>query len=128
MHSKSTSGGQSMDATAPTTTPDGHLTKAEYERLANLRYVLRRFARLTELGAIDHDIAGDDQTVSTLAPAGVELFDSLVRRILLVAEPFAQCGFHDPIGQHLAARQRQRVVQASHMDVPFRWAARNGAV
>ena len=51
MHSKSTSGGQSMDATAPTTTPDGHLTKAEYERLANLRYVLRRFARLTELEA-----------------------------------------------------------------------------
>lgn len=49
MHSKSTSGGQSMDATAPTSTPDGHLTKAEYERLANLRYVLRRFARLTEL-------------------------------------------------------------------------------
>lgn len=51
MHSKSTSGGQSMDATAPTSTPDGHLTKAEYERLANLRYVLRRFARLTELEA-----------------------------------------------------------------------------
>ena len=51
MHTKSTSGGQSMDATSSTSAPDGHLTKAEYERLANLRYVLRRFARLTELEA-----------------------------------------------------------------------------
>ena len=68
-------------------------------------------ARLTELGAIDHDIAGDDQTVSTLAPAGVEPLESLVRRILLVAEPFAQRGLHDPIWQYLPARQGQRVMQ-----------------
>ncbi|HEU4784132.1 MAG TPA: MarR family transcriptional regulator [Ktedonobacterales bacterium] len=51
MHTKSTSDGQSTDATSFTSAPDGHLTKAEYERLANLRYVLRRFARLTELEA-----------------------------------------------------------------------------
>jgi len=51
MSTKSTSGGQSMDATSSTSASDGHLTKAEYERLANLRYVLRRFARLTELEA-----------------------------------------------------------------------------
>jgi DNA-binding MarR family transcriptional regulator len=51
MYTQSTSGSQSMDATSSTSAPDGHLTKAEYERLANLRYVLRRFARLTELEA-----------------------------------------------------------------------------
>ncbi len=51
MHTKSTSGGQSTDATSSISAPEGHLTKAEYERLANLRYVLRRFARLTELEA-----------------------------------------------------------------------------
>jgi DNA-binding MarR family transcriptional regulator len=56
MHTKSTSGGQSMDATSSTSSPDGHLTKAEYERLANLRYVLRRFARLTELEARKVDL------------------------------------------------------------------------
>ena len=84
-------------------------------------------ARLAELGAIDHHIAGDDQTVPTLAPARVEPLESLVGRVLLVAEPFAQRSLHDPIGQHLAARQCQRVVQGSHTDVPFRWAARSGA-
>lgn len=52
MHTKSTSDGQSLDATSSTSAPDGgHLTKAEYERLANLRYVLRRFARTTEMEA-----------------------------------------------------------------------------
>ncbi len=51
MSTKSTSGGQGMDATSSANASDGHLTKAEYERLANLRYVLRRFARLTELEA-----------------------------------------------------------------------------
>ncbi|HKT37282.1 MAG TPA: MarR family transcriptional regulator [Ktedonobacterales bacterium] len=51
MQTKSMGGGQSMDATSSASAPDAHLTKAEYERLANLRYVLRRFARLTELEA-----------------------------------------------------------------------------
>jgi DNA-binding MarR family transcriptional regulator len=36
---------------APASDFQGRLTKAEYERLANLRYVLRRFARQTELEA-----------------------------------------------------------------------------
>lgn len=52
MNSQTTNGSQG--AVAPSSTPSasaqtGQLTKAEYERLANLRYVLRRFARLTEL-------------------------------------------------------------------------------
>jgi DNA-binding MarR family transcriptional regulator len=52
MNSQTTNGSQG--ATAPSSASSasaqtGQLTKAEYERLANLRYVLRRFARLTEL-------------------------------------------------------------------------------
>ena len=52
MNSQTTNGSQRADA--PSSAPSisastGQLTKAEYERLANLRYVLRRFARLTEL-------------------------------------------------------------------------------
>ena len=52
MKSQTTDGGQRADAgasAASNSAPGGQLTKAEYERLANLRYVLRRFARLTEL-------------------------------------------------------------------------------
>jgi hypothetical protein len=62
-------------------------------------------ARLAELRTVDHHIAGDDQTISALAPARIKPLQSLVRRVLLVAKPFAQRGLHDPIGQHLAARQ-----------------------
>lgn len=48
---QATSGGQSQDVMPSDDAPQGRLTKAEYERLANLRYVLRRFARQTELEA-----------------------------------------------------------------------------
>ena len=52
MNPQTTNGGNG--AATPSSAPSiaasaGQLTKAEYERLANLRYVLRRFARLTEL-------------------------------------------------------------------------------
>lgn len=52
MNPQTTNGNQRADASPSATSPvasGGQLTKAEYERLANLRYVLRRFARLTEL-------------------------------------------------------------------------------
>lgn len=51
MQSQTTSDNQSRDAISSVSTTEGRLTKAEYERLANLRYVLRRFARQTELEA-----------------------------------------------------------------------------
>jgi DNA-binding MarR family transcriptional regulator len=51
MKSQTTTGSQSVDAVTSTSLSDARLTKAEYERLANLRYVLRRFARQTELEA-----------------------------------------------------------------------------
>lgn len=55
MNPQTTNGGNGGNgAVAPSSASSiaasaGQLTKAEYERLANLRYVLRRFARLTEL-------------------------------------------------------------------------------
>lgn len=55
MNPQTTNGGNGGNgAAAPSSASSiaasaGQLTKAEYERLANLRYVLRRFARLTEL-------------------------------------------------------------------------------
>jgi DNA-binding MarR family transcriptional regulator len=51
MDTRPSRNGQNTDATAPASTSEARLTKSEYERLANLRYVLRRFARLTELEA-----------------------------------------------------------------------------
>jgi DNA-binding MarR family transcriptional regulator len=51
MKTKSTTGGQGIDPAPTVSPPENRLTKAEYERLANLRYVLRRFARQTELEA-----------------------------------------------------------------------------
>lgn len=51
MNTQITSVSQSAHAAPPASAPEGRLTKAEYERLANLRYVLRRFARQTELEA-----------------------------------------------------------------------------
>ena len=51
MDTRPSRNGQNTDATAPASASEARLTKSEYERLANLRYVLRRFARLTELEA-----------------------------------------------------------------------------
>jgi hypothetical protein len=68
-------------------------------------------ARLTELRAIDHHVAGDDQAVPTAAPAGVEPLQPLVGGVALIAEPFAQRGLHDPVRKHQAAGQFQGVVQ-----------------
>jgi DNA-binding MarR family transcriptional regulator len=51
MKAKSTIVSQSIDPVSPVSPSESRLTKAEYERLANLRYVLRRFARQTELEA-----------------------------------------------------------------------------
>lgn len=51
MNTRPSGGNLSADGMPPAGTTDGRLTKAEYERLANLRYVLRRFARQTELEA-----------------------------------------------------------------------------
>lgn len=51
MRAKTTTGSPSTDAASSASVPEVRLTKAEYERLANLRYVLRRFARQTELEA-----------------------------------------------------------------------------
>lgn len=51
MDTRHSGNGQNADATSSASAPEVRLTKSEYERLANLRYVLRRFARLTELEA-----------------------------------------------------------------------------
>ena len=51
MDTRPSRNGQNTDTTAPASASEARLTKSEYERLANLRYVLRRFARLTELEA-----------------------------------------------------------------------------
>ena len=51
MDTRPSRNGQNTDAMAPASASEARLTKSEYERLANLRYVLRRFARLTELEA-----------------------------------------------------------------------------
>src|SRR5262249_35105372 len=76
-------------------------------------------ARLAQLRAIDHDIAGDDQTVPASAPARIQPLEAAIRGVALVAESFAQRGLHDPIGQHLATGQGQWVVQGGHKDCPF---------
>jgi DNA-binding MarR family transcriptional regulator len=56
MNTQATNDHQREDAASSTSASEGRLTKAEYERLANLRYVLRRFARLTELEARKVDL------------------------------------------------------------------------
>lgn len=56
MNTQTTNDNQRADALSSASAPEGRLTKAEYERLANLRYVLRRFARLTELEARKVDL------------------------------------------------------------------------
>lgn len=56
MNTQTTTSNQRPDTSSPASASEGRLTKAEYERLANLRYVLRRFARLTELEARKVDL------------------------------------------------------------------------
>jgi len=76
---------------------------------------------LAELGEVDNDVPGDDEAVSTLAPALVEPLDPVVRSVALVAEGLAQRGLHDPVGKGLPVGQVERVVQAGHAGAP--WAA-----
>lgn len=56
MNSQTTRASQKADPAPPASDAVGRLSKAEYERLANLRYVLRRFARQTELEARKVDL------------------------------------------------------------------------
>ena len=80
----------------------------------------RDVARLSEVGPVDHDVAGDQQAVATLGPPPVERDDALVGRVVAVAQRLAQRRLRDAVGQSYAGRQVERVSKRGHGIAPDR--------
>ena len=68
-------------------------------------------AGLTEVVAVDHDVAGDEQAVASLGPPAIQRDDPLVGRVVGVSQRLAECRLRNPVGQSHAAGKFERVVE-----------------
>ena len=68
-------------------------------------------ARLADVAAIDHHVAGEQQARAARAPRPIQLRELRRRPVMPVAELLAHRGLRDPVGEHRAAGEGERTVE-----------------